>query len=164
MRNDFAKAFDPSNSTTGDWNGILFGVLYGVLIFVGFETAANLGEETSEPKRQIPRAVLFSIVAVGVFYLIGAYTQVAGFGFELQVFTDPAVSVAPLFALGAEYTSSGICPTARAGRASSTSWLWASGRRSHRPMGFSPWLGIGVCLLRSPQSRSTARRSEPSRS
>lgn len=106
--NDIAKAFDPSNSTTGDWNGVLFGVLYGVLIFVGFETAANLGEETSEPKRQIPRAVLFSIVAVGVFYLIGSYTQVAGFGFELQVFSDPAVFLAPLFALGAEYTSSGI--------------------------------------------------------
>lgn len=106
--NDVATAFDPSNSTTGDWNGVLFGVLYGVLIFVGFETAANLGEETSEPKRQIPRAVLSSIVAVGIFYLIGSYAQVAGFGFELQVFTDPAVFLAPLFALGGEYTSTGM--------------------------------------------------------
>ena len=54
--NDFGKAFDPSPA--GGFSGILFGVLYGVLIFVGFETAANLAEETAEPKRAIPRAVL----------------------------------------------------------------------------------------------------------
>ena len=45
-------------------SGIFFGVLYGVLIFVGFETAANLAEETAEPKRSIPRAVLLSVVVV----------------------------------------------------------------------------------------------------
>src|SRR6266581_4591031 len=63
--NDLGKAFDPSGSTTGNLSGVLFGVLYGLLIFVGFETAANLAEETSQPKRQIPRAVLFSLVLVG---------------------------------------------------------------------------------------------------
>lgn len=64
--NDFVKAFDPNPSPDG-FSGILFGVLYGVLIFVGFETAANLAEETAEPKRSIPRAVLFSVVVVSVF-------------------------------------------------------------------------------------------------
>ena len=59
--NDVAKAFNPSSSADG-WAGIFFGVLYGVLIFVGFETAANLAEETAEPKRAIPRAVLLSVV------------------------------------------------------------------------------------------------------
>ena len=54
--NDFGKALDPSPA--GGFSGILFGVLYGVLIFVGFETAANLAEETAEPQRSIPRAVL----------------------------------------------------------------------------------------------------------
>ena len=95
--NDVAKAFNPSSSTDG-WAGILFGVLYGVLIFVGFETAANLAEETAEPKRAIPRAVLLSVVVVSVFYLIAAYAQVAGFGFDLDnIF---AAAAAPLFALG----------------------------------------------------------------
>jgi amino acid transporter len=95
--NDVAKAFDPSGSTTGDLNGVLFGVLYGVLIFVGFETAANLAEETAEPKRQIPRAVMFSVIAVAIFYLIGSYAQVAGFGFNFETFAGAAA--APLFAL-----------------------------------------------------------------
>ena len=98
--NDVAKAFDPTPSPDG-FTGILFGVLYGVLIFVGFETAANLAEETADPKRSIPRAVLGAVVIVSIFYLIAAYVEVAGFGFDLSVITSPEVAGAPLFALGA---------------------------------------------------------------
>ena len=97
--NDFAKALDPSPD--GGFSGILFGVLYGVLIFVGFETAANLAEETAEPKRSIPRAVLGAVVLVSIFYVIAAYVEVAGFGFDLAVITSAEVAGAPLFALGA---------------------------------------------------------------
>lgn len=96
--NDFVKGFDPTPE--GGFSGILFGVLYGVLIFVGFETAANLAEETADPKRSIPRAVLGAVVIVSVFYLIASYTEIAGFGFDLAVLTDPAVAGAPVFALG----------------------------------------------------------------
>jgi amino acid transporter len=98
--NDFVKAFKPNPSPDG-FSGIMFGVLYGVLIFVGFETAANLAEETADPKRSIPRAVLLSVVVVSIFYIIAAYTEVAGFGFDLSVITSPDVAGAPLFALGA---------------------------------------------------------------
>jgi len=103
--NDVAKAFDPSPS--GGFSGIMFGVLYGVLIFVGFETAANLAEETKEPKRSIPRAVLGAVVLVSIFYLIASYAEVAGFGFDLAVITSPDVAGAPLFALGAPGSPSG---------------------------------------------------------
>ncbi len=98
--NDFGKAFNPNPSPDG-FTGIMFGVLYGVLIFVGFETAANLAEETAEPKKSIPRAVLLSVVVVSVFYMIAAYAEVAGFGFDMAVITSQDVSGAPLFALGA---------------------------------------------------------------
>jgi amino acid transporter len=104
--NDVAKAFDPSPSP-GGLSGILFGVLYGMLIFVGFETAANLAEETAEPERSIPRAVLGAVVIVSVFYLIAAYVEVAGFGFDLAVITSPEVAGAPLFALGAPGSPAG---------------------------------------------------------
>jgi amino acid transporter len=95
--NDIATAFDPAPQ--GGFSGILFGVLYGVLAFVGFETAANLAEETADPKRSIPRAVLGAVAIVTVFYLIAAYVEVAGFGFDLGVILDPSVAGAPLFAL-----------------------------------------------------------------
>lgn len=81
--NNLVTTFNPNSSPDG-WSGIFFGVLYGVLIFVGFETAANLAEETVEPQRHIPRAVLFSIVVVSLFYLIATYATVAGFGFSLD--------------------------------------------------------------------------------
>jgi amino acid transporter len=98
------KAFNPGESPTG-FSGILFGVLYGVLIFVGFETAANLAEETADPKRAIPRAVLLSVIVVTIFYVIAAYAQVAGFGFNLD--TIAATAGAPLFALGAPKAAGG---------------------------------------------------------
>ena len=106
--NDVATAFNPNSSTSG-WSGIFFGVLYGVLIFVGFETAANLAEETKEPKRAIPKAVLTSVVVVSLFYLIASYAQVAGFGFNVDnIF---AAAAAPLFALGSPEAAGGYGST-----------------------------------------------------
>ena len=106
------EPFKPSAAADG-WTGIMFGVLYGVLIFVGFETAANLGEETAEPKRAIPRAVLYTVVIATIFYLIASYAQIVGFNLDASVITDPAVAAAPLFALGSPpavggYGSDGI--------------------------------------------------------
>ena len=103
--NSLSKAFSPSSSPTG-WSGILFGVLYGVLLFTGFETAANLGEETSHPKRDIPRAVLIAVLAVGGFYLIGTYAQVAGFSFDLSKLGEAAGG--PLFALASPLSDGGF--------------------------------------------------------
>ena len=94
--NDLGRALSPSSSGTG-FSGVLFGVLYGVLLFTGFETSANLGEETEHPKRDIPRAVLISVLLVAGFYFIATYAQVAGFRFDLKAMADAAGG--PLFAL-----------------------------------------------------------------
>ena len=100
------KAFNPSEVADG-WAGIMFGVLYGVLIFVGFETAANLAEETAHPKRSIPRAVLLSLGIVTAFYVIASYAQIAGFNFDVKTITNPEVAAAPLFALGSPKSAGG---------------------------------------------------------
>ena len=99
------RAFNPAEAPS--YRGILFGVLYGVLIFVGFETAANLAEEAEQPKRAIPRAVILSVVIVSLFYIVAAYAQIAGFGFDVKLFTSPEVAAAPLFALGAPEAQDG---------------------------------------------------------
>ncbi len=54
--------------------------VYGFLAFAGFEGAAALGEETSNPKTQIPRAIKTAVVVVGAFYLITAAAQSLGYG------------------------------------------------------------------------------------
>jgi amino acid transporter len=102
--NDLGSTFTPSKSPQGT-TGVLFGVLYGVLLFTGFETAANLGEETRQPGRDIPRAVLFSVLAITGFYLLGSYAQVAGFHFDLAAMGKAAG--APLFALASPASAGG---------------------------------------------------------
>lgn len=87
-----------SHSAAQGWSGIFFGVLYGVLLFVGFETAANLGEEARNPKRAIPVAVLATVVIAAFFYVFATYAELAGFHFSLSAMASNAGG--PLFALG----------------------------------------------------------------
>ena len=54
--------------------------VYGFLAFAGFEGAAALGEETSSPRTEIPRAIKTAVVVVGAFYLLTAATQSLGYG------------------------------------------------------------------------------------
>jgi amino acid transporter len=103
--NDVATAVDPGSSPQG-FTGVLFGVLYGVLLFTGFETAANLGEETARPKRDIPRAVIISVLAIAGFYVLGAYAQVAGYKFDLNLLGENAG--APLFGLAGPVSDGGL--------------------------------------------------------
>src|SRR5579864_5828315 len=98
------KPFNPSSAADG-WSGIFFGVLYGVLLFVGFETAANLAEETPNPRREIPIAVMAAAGIATVFYVLATYVEVAGFHYSLKAITSAAS--APLFALGAPKSAGG---------------------------------------------------------
>jgi amino acid transporter len=100
-----AKPFEPSSSADG-WSGIFFGVLYGVLLFVGFETAANLAEETPNPRREIPIAVMTTAGIATVIYVVATYVEVAGFHYSLKSIT--AAAGAPLFALGAPASAGGF--------------------------------------------------------
>lgn len=104
-----STAFSPSGSPT-HWKGVLFGVLYGVLLFTGFETSANLGEETRDPHRNIPRAVLISVLAIAGFYVIGSFAQVAGYHFNLSLLGKNAG--APLFGLAGPTSQGGFASVA----------------------------------------------------
>ncbi|WAH38726.1 APC family permease [Alicyclobacillus dauci] len=74
-------AFNPSNTLKpGDWNGIGTAILWAILMFVGFESAATLGEETKDATRNIPKALIFSVIGIGLFFLLGAFTAVVGYG------------------------------------------------------------------------------------
>jgi amino acid transporter len=49
------------------------------LSFIGFDAAATLGEETRNPRRSIPLAVIAALAAVGVFYEVMMYALTAGY-------------------------------------------------------------------------------------
>jgi amino acid transporter len=82
------KPFNPSEA--GGVGNLFYGVLYAILLFVGFESAANLAEETSEPKRNIPRAVIVAIVVVGGYLLLASYAQAIGFGLDAAAWAGSA--------------------------------------------------------------------------
>ena len=93
-------------SSVGGLN-LLYGVLYGINMFIGFESAANLAEETADPKRHVPRAVLLSLTIVGAYFLVTAYAQAVGFGLDAAAWKN---SVFPLQSLasGGEFGSAGF--------------------------------------------------------
>ena len=64
-------------TSAGPW---MLGFLLGAFTIVGFESAANLAEETHDPERVVPRAMWQAVLASGVlgFLFIVAVTLAAG--------------------------------------------------------------------------------------
>jgi amino acid transporter len=76
-----AQPFNPSNAA-GGWSGVFKGMVFAILAFIGFEAAAPLGEEARHPRRTVPRAVVGSAIAIGLFYVLCSYAWVFGAGFD----------------------------------------------------------------------------------
>jgi amino acid transporter len=95
--------FRPS-AEYGGWAGLGFGMVFSILSFAGFEGAATLGEETFNPRRNIPIALLGTVLGSGIFFVLVAYCEVIGFG--LNGIKDLAASEAPLNDLAVRYASS----------------------------------------------------------
>ena len=69
----FSPGAVPSNGN------LTVGVVLALLSYIGFESAAALGEETKNPHRNIPRAVFGSMIVVGLFYVLMAYAGTVGY-------------------------------------------------------------------------------------
>src|SRR5438445_7556223 len=59
---------------------VFAGMVYTVLAFIGFEASVPLAEETKDPRRTLPRAVILSCVLIGLFYLVCYYGAMVYFG------------------------------------------------------------------------------------
>jgi len=100
----FNPASVPAVPTSVPAAGIFPGILFAITLFIGFETSASLGEETREPRRSIPRAVIGTVVITGIFYLLVVYASDIGFGLSNSAkwASDPA----PLDTLATRYVGS----------------------------------------------------------
>lgn len=74
-----ASPLTPGASPHG-FGGIVTGFVFAALSFVGFEAAATLGEEVRQPARNVPRAILYSVLLVGGIYLFCVWAEVIGVG------------------------------------------------------------------------------------
>jgi amino acid transporter len=74
-----AKPFAPSSSPHG-FGGLVNGFIFAALSFVGFEGAATLGEEVREPRKRIPKAIVWSVLLVGGIYLFCVWAESIGLG------------------------------------------------------------------------------------
>jgi amino acid transporter len=62
--------------------GVFAGSIYTILAFIGFEAAAPLAEETRDPRHNIRRAVVYSCIGIGIFYVVTTYAAAVFFGPE----------------------------------------------------------------------------------
>ena len=81
------------------FSGIMGAVVGALLSWGGFEGAAALGEETSDPKRNIPRALLTTVIGASVLFILVMFAQSIGFGTDaagVKAFASSGNSLATL--------------------------------------------------------------------
>ncbi len=100
------KPFIPAAGTTV--GAVAFASVFGLLSFGGFEGAAALGEETNNPRRNIPLAIAAAVAFCGVFYTIVMLAQSLGFGIGAAGIKAFSSSSAPLGDLSKQYVGSGM--------------------------------------------------------
>lgn len=71
------SVFSPSATS---WNAVFNGILFAVTLFIGFEAAASIAEETENPRRSIPIAVVGAVALSATLYVIVTYAATIGFG------------------------------------------------------------------------------------
>lgn len=87
------------------FSAIFKGAIFGFLAFAGFEAAATLGEETREPRRAIPKAILGTALIGGAYFVFVTAVEVLGFGTDQQGVTAFVSSGSLLGDLGRQYVA-----------------------------------------------------------
>ena len=72
------SSFNPSNIPST--HAMYLGVVFTILALSGFESVAPLGEETENPKRNLPLAIIGSTIVVALFYMFVNWGVLLGEG------------------------------------------------------------------------------------
>lgn len=65
-------------------DSVMAAVVLAFLSWAGFEACAALGEETDQPRRNIPRALMGTVALTGALYVVVMFAQTVGFGTDPQ--------------------------------------------------------------------------------
>jgi amino acid transporter len=154
------QPFSFGHTNKGGFSGVFYGIILGITSYIGFETAADFGEETANPRRAIPIAVLASVGFAILFYLWTTYSLTIGFGDGAKFGSDPSAlktiadkfvggPVPQLLEIGAMLSAFVVCVgCATAG----TRTLFAMGREGVLPS----WLGQTHPTFRTPANATLA--------
>jgi len=109
---DFNASFNPALVFAGGFAGTAgIALAFAFASFIGFEATAIYGEESKNPKRDVPRATYWAIGIISGLFAVVSFAMVVGMG-STQVIdqviersTGLADPAAVLFSLAAEYVS-----------------------------------------------------------
>ncbi|MEV4411536.1 APC family permease [Catellatospora sp. NPDC049609] len=96
---DPAAAFDFAGQGFGVFTGIMAGAATAFYAFLGFEDSVNLAEETNDPPRNFPPAMITGLLAAGIIYLLVAFT--AAMVVPLDVLTKSSGPLLEVVRIGA---------------------------------------------------------------
>lgn len=109
---NFAASFDPSLVFAGGFAGTAgIALAFAFASFIGFEATAIYGEESKNPKRDVPRATYWAIGIISFIFALVSFAMVTGMGASTVIdqvlersggLADPA---AVLFSLAGEYVA-----------------------------------------------------------
>jgi amino acid transporter len=160
--------FNPANISDG-LAGLGLGFPIAVYMFIGWENSAALAEETTDPRRNVPKAIYASIVLMAVSYIVFMYTTVVAFNYNANAlsnstvpFIDAAQKISAILALlayiagftsimsamiaGSNSQSRLIFNAAREGLL--PSWLAKLHPTRHTPwVSFLAFVGIGLAIV-----------------
>lgn len=142
------------SSVRGGWSGLGLAFPLAVFLFVGFENSVALAEETRDPRRTIPRAVLGSIALMAGLYLIVGYATVEGFGANAARLAGSQI---PFMTLAQRYLGSFAALAALAGFTSGAGLILAASNTFSRVLFNAARAG----LLPRQLARVSATRGTP---
>ena len=79
------------SNLSGGFRGLGAGFPLAIYLFIGWENSASLAEETENPRRDIPRALITCTLAIGVFYMFLAYATAVGFKMDAHALGESRI-------------------------------------------------------------------------
>ena len=95
---DVVSTFTPGDVPFGT---LMAASVFAFLSWAGFESCSSLGEETENPRRNIPRAIAGAVILGGLLYVLMMFAQSVGFGTDaagIEAFAGSTSSITDLAA------------------------------------------------------------------
>jgi len=102
----YGNTFDVFTTAHTPMDAVFHGILFAVTLFIGFEAAASIAEESRSPRTAIPVAVLATIAISAAFFILVTYAVSIGYGLAAINKGAWANSASPLDDMATKYVGS----------------------------------------------------------